>query len=276
MARTLLPLPLGVAAVTAAAVPATPPAQASPAPSSGPAASGTLITNSSPASLPWPGRPFAATSFWNAALPAHTPVARRSGAYVREVVRQVSDYGPWINTTSYGVPVYVVPRDEPTRRVKLDTWGPDLQAAFDDVPLPADARPAKGTDAQLTVWQPSTNTMWEFWKLRRTGNGWHARWGGEMNDVSGNPGYFTHSAQTSDWGATATGLPAGRAHHLRRPQARLHQPRARHRPGRDCPALLRVPGAAYRQNVHPASLRFRRHPLRLDPSLNIPPCTCRR
>ena len=36
---------------------------------------------------------------------------------------------------------------------------------------------------------------------------WHARWGGEMDNVSTNPGYFTHAGQTNNWGATATGLP---------------------------------------------------------------------
>jgi len=126
---------------------------------------------------------------------------------VRELVRQVDTYGPWINTSAYSVPVYVVRRDVPGRRVTLDTWGPDLQAAFDSVPIPRSAQPALGTDAQLTVWQPSSNRLWEFWQLHRTADGWHARWGGEMDDVSANPGYFTHSGTTTNWGATATGLP---------------------------------------------------------------------
>jgi hypothetical protein len=59
----------------------------------------------------------------------------------------------------------------------------------------------------MTVWQPSTNRLWDFWQMRKQHGRWHARWGGEMDDVSQNPGYFTHSAQTNGWGATATGLP---------------------------------------------------------------------
>jgi hypothetical protein len=155
----------------------------------------------------WPGRPFAADSIWNrppgngAALSAH------SHAYVSELTRQVDDYGPWLNTYAYSVPVYLVRADQPTSHVTLDTWGPDLQDAFDVVPLPANAAPAKGNDEQLAVWQPSSNTMWEFWKLHRVDGQWHARWGGAMQDVSRNPGYFTHNATTNDWGATATGLP---------------------------------------------------------------------
>jgi hypothetical protein len=155
----------------------------------------------------WPGRPFAATSVWNRPLAAHAPMSSRSRSYVREVVRQVDDYGPWLNTYSYSVPVYVVGAGQPTRHVTLDTWGPDLQDAFSAVPLPAHAKPAAGNDEQLTVWQPSTNTMWEFWHLHRVRGKWHARWGGKMTNVSHNPGYFTHDATTDDWGATATGLP---------------------------------------------------------------------
>jgi hypothetical protein len=91
--------------------------------------------------------------------------------------------------------------------VTLDTWGPDLQQAFDDVPIPLHAHAAAGTDASMTVWQPSTNRLWDFWIMHRVHGRWHARWGGEMDNVSTNPGYFTHSGQTDHWGATATGLP---------------------------------------------------------------------
>ena len=156
---------------------------------------------------PWPGNPFSPLSFWNAPLAATSRLAARSAAYVTELVRQVHDYHPWLNTTSYSVPVYVVPRDEPTRQVTLDTWGPDLQQAFDAVPIPPNARAAAGSDAQMTVWQPSMNRLWDFWLMRRTRTGWHARWGGEMTNVSSNPGYFVHSGMTDNWGATATGLP---------------------------------------------------------------------
>lgn len=81
-----------------------------------------------------------------------------------------------------------------------------LQQAFDSVPLPANAQPAAGTDMHLVVWQPSTDTMWEFWKLQRSSSGgWTAGWGGMMNNVSTNPGYYTGADAL--WGATATSLP---------------------------------------------------------------------
>jgi hypothetical protein len=180
-----------------------------PAPASGAAARMRLASPShrAAATVAWPGRPFAPDSVWNRPLGDRAALSHSSRAFVGEVVRQVDDYGPWLNTYAYSVPVYLVPAGQPTIHVTLDTWGPDLQAAFDPVPLPPGATPARGNDEQLTVWQPSTDTMREFWKLHRVNGRWHARWGGEMQDVSHNPGYFTHSATTDDWGATATGLP---------------------------------------------------------------------
>jgi hypothetical protein len=158
-------------------------------------------------SAPWPGNPFSPTSVWNASLSRRAPINRQSRVLARELVSQVRTYGSWMNTQSYSTPVYVVGANAQTQRVNLSTWGPDLQQAFDAVPIPADAQSSTGTDEQMTVWQPSTNKLWEFWKLRHGPDGWQATWGGEMDNVSSSPGYFTHTGQTSDWGATATGLP---------------------------------------------------------------------
>jgi hypothetical protein len=158
-------------------------------------------------SAPWPGNPFSPTSFWNSPLASDAPLDPNSQAYVHELVRQVSADGPWMNTTSYSVPVYVVAANQTSQHVTLDTWGPDLQAAFDAVPLPVDAQAASGSDQHMVVWQPSTDKMWEFWQMHQKSDGWHARWGGEMDNVSASPGYFTHTGQTNNWGATATGLP---------------------------------------------------------------------
>lgn len=168
---------------------------------------GAARTRPAVAQAPWPGNPFSPTSFWNAPLPANAALAGNSADFVQELQNQVHDFHPWMNTTSYSIPVYVVRRNTPTRHVTLDTWGPDLQQAFDAVPIPAGARAAAGTDESMTVWQPSTNRLWDFWGMRTVHGQWHARWGGEMDDVSQNPGYFQHWAQTNNWGATATGLP---------------------------------------------------------------------
>jgi hypothetical protein len=151
--------------------------------------------------------PFSATSFWNAPLAAAAPLDSNSQAYVNELLRQVQEYGTWMDTYQYSVPVYVVGPNQATQHVTLDVYAPDLQAEFNAVPIPSTAQAAAGTDEHMTVWQPSTDKLWEFWHMQQESDGWHARWGGEMDDVSTSPGYFTHSGITNDWGATATGLP---------------------------------------------------------------------
>jgi len=153
-----------------------------------------------------PPRPFAASSFWNAALPDDVALAPNSDALVSELVRQTRVYNPWLNTTQYSTPVYVVGPDQPTVRVSLDVDVPGLQREWDAVPIPPDAVTASGTDRSMVVWQPSTDRMWEFWVAVKRDDGWHARWGGAMRGVSRNPGHFGDLA-TAGWGATATGLP---------------------------------------------------------------------
>jgi hypothetical protein len=153
--------------------------------------------------------PFACSSVWNAPLAADAPLSPRSADYTSKLAAQVKAYGGWINTYSFSVPVYTVSRSQARVPVTLDTSGAgsadELAQAFKQgVPIPAGAKAAAGQDQHMVVWQPSTNTMWEFWHAQRVNDAWHARWGGKMTNVSSNPGYFTHPP---DWGATATSLP---------------------------------------------------------------------
>ncbi len=128
-------------------------------------------------------------------------------AIVAEEVRQHD--GPWINTTSYSVPVYTVAAGHARVPVILDRpqqYAASLRSVLAaGVPIPGTAKPAAGADEQLVIWQPATNTMWEFWHLHRLPDGWHADWGGVMTNVTGNPGYF--AGNEAGWGASGSGLP---------------------------------------------------------------------
>jgi hypothetical protein len=146
--------------------------------------------------------PFSSTSVWNAPLSASAPLDPDSAALVSDLQRQVATYGPWINTTQYSVPIYKVPSTQPRVKVTLDKYNPELQQAFDAVPLPDGAKPAAGWDKHLVVWQGYTDTMWEFWALSRKTDGWHAGWGAKIVNVSKSIGVLP-----SPLGATATGLP---------------------------------------------------------------------
>jgi hypothetical protein len=151
------------------------------------------------------GQLFAPTSFWNTRLADNAPIDAKSGAYVRRLQELLKRWSPYVNTTRYSTPVYTVPADQPTVRVTLDKDNSaDLQAVFEEVPIPPGAQPAEGTDRHMVVWQPATDTIWEFWAARRLSDGWHARYGGRMTHVSSNPGHYTDNPR---WGATATSLP---------------------------------------------------------------------
>jgi hypothetical protein len=163
---------------------------------------------------------FAPDSVWNACFPADAQVDPRSSELVEGLVQEVNreqgaGTGPYIQTDAYSTPLYVVGKRQQVVRVTLDDphapWRRSLQRAFRKVPIPRHARPAAGTDAHMTVWQPSRDMLWEFWQARRKRGRWHASWGGAIKHVSRSPGYFNASSwphlSAPSWGATASSLP---------------------------------------------------------------------
>lgn len=163
-----------------------------------------------------PFRFFSRSSFWNTSLPAEAPQDAESAALVGALDTEVgeelaAETGPWINTTSYSVPIYTVPKDQATVRVHLASpySAPGLRAALRAVPMLPNGRPAAGTDAHLVIWQPSSDRLWEFWHLEHVASGWRTGWGGAMDDASSNPGVYSSAAWPGAdrfWGASATSL----------------------------------------------------------------------
>jgi hypothetical protein len=160
-------------------------------------------------SLPYPPRPvFAPDSFWYRPIPVNAPLNPNTAIYVAEFQRQYHSYynTVGINIGAYSAPIYAV--GPAAKTVAVAQWNcqnyldPDLPQQWGAVPIPAYARPAYGTDAEMTVYQPSSDTMWEFWQARQTDGHWQACWGGKMSDVSKNKGIWPQR-----YGVAATGLP---------------------------------------------------------------------
>ncbi len=160
------------------------------------------------------GRFFGPQAVWNRRLASDAPLDPGSGAMMAKFVQEISDayragrLPPNINTDRWSVPVYTVPKNAEMVSVKLDQPPAGKEAlvkAFARVPMPAAARPAAGTDRQLVVWQPSRDRLWEFWRARLAPDGWHAVYGGRLDDVSQGPGHF--AGARAGWGATASSLP---------------------------------------------------------------------
>ena len=208
--------PLPAAATATGQTPAAPPA---PMPTTPPQAAPTVAgpapdtapTPSLAAPPTAPNRLFAASSFWNAPLADDAPTDPKSSAYVAKLLQLRAKYTTWINTTANSVPVYRVAADQPLVKVTLDKNAIDpsskaLAAAFAaGVPIPANAVAGAGVDHNLVVYQPSTDTYWELWVAQKLADGWHARWGGKLTDVSSSEGRYTDPNPL--WGSSATSLP---------------------------------------------------------------------
>jgi hypothetical protein len=159
---------------------------------------------------------FSPQSFWNVPPSPDAPLDPNSDVLVAGLEREVEQEleagnGPWVNTTDYSVPVYRVAANQPTVHVHLTSRfaAQPLRSAWRMVPLPSDARPAKGSDHALVVWQPERDRLWEFWRLQYEAGGWTAAWGGAMDGTSANPGVYGPGAWAGSdrwWGSSASSL----------------------------------------------------------------------
>lgn len=160
------------------------------------------------------GRFFAPSSIWNAALRRDATLDSASKLLSDEFRRQVDSvaarrYGPVVNTTRFSVPIFTVPKSQKRLPVILDrkeSYANPLRKTFaEGVPIPPGAIPAAGTDRNMVIWQPSTDTMWEFFVARRLGSRWHADFGGRIDGVRRSTGAF-YSASGLQLGASASSL----------------------------------------------------------------------
>ena len=112
------------------------------------------------------------------------------------------------NAHQYNVSFYTASPTTPRVNVKWEDcqgkgYVPDgILEQFSQVPMPADALTSPGSDAGITIYSPSLDKVWEFWKAYKRADGWAACWGGRMDNVSTTPNpYFLNG-----FGATATGM----------------------------------------------------------------------
>lgn len=153
---------------------------------------------------------FASASFWYKPIQANTTLHANTKGYVAEFLRQKAAYygTVTINTYSYASPLYVAAANTITKTVKVwDCQGKgyldmNLASQWTAVPIPSDAQASTGTDGEMTVYQPSSNTMWEFWQAKNVNGQWQACWGGQMKNTSMSAGLWPNP-----YGTTATGLP---------------------------------------------------------------------
>lgn len=158
------------------------------------------------------GYPFGSGSVWRQDV-SRAPVADGSSVMVRGLAQQVADHYGGVaafNVNSYTASYYEVGPDTPRVDVEWDNcqgkkYTPKGLVGeggqLSQVPVPDDAVPASGRDAQLTVYDSSSDQLWELWRAKKVDGRWKACWGGRIDHVSRSPGFFT-----GGFGASGSGL----------------------------------------------------------------------
>ena len=150
---------------------------------------------------------FSSSSYWYQPLAGDAPLDARSDTWAQKMVDKVNTYGKWINTSSYSTPVYTVPADQKLVRVKIDWATATYDEEFAAVPVPLGLIPAAGNDMHAAIWQPSTDTLWEFWQMRIGSDGmWHANTAGKITNASQSDGTFAPHGNEL-YGGDASGTP---------------------------------------------------------------------
>lgn len=179
-----------------------------------------------------------------------------------------------LNVAKYGAGYAVADADTPRVDVtfvdcqKKGATPPGLYDGpkyFAQVPIPADAVPAPGSDGHLAVWDPGQDKLWEFWIATKDASGsWQACWGGRIDNVRSARGQFA-----APYGVSAAGLAmAGAMVRLGEAEAG----RIEHAMG--LVVMEAAPGHGYPANrddgtsSHPAALQEGTR-LRLDPAVDV-------
>ena len=151
----------------------------------------------------------------------HNPFDCRRAVLTDNIARWTEDerqycqkltYRAGINYDAYAPMAYTVAADQGRVPVILDRGDAGLRAAFSaGVPIPPHAQAASGTDGQLIIYQPSSDTMWELWRARKDLAGvWRATYGGVIVGVSKNPGHYEDVQapfQSHTWGGPSSSIP---------------------------------------------------------------------
>lgn len=141
------------------------------------------------ASESWP--PYTPGSFWNAAIPADTPIRPDSAALVARIpAANPASATLTSDVTQNSYPIYLVDELTSTAPVvvkgyfsffeKFDTSmdgarrGAGFNPTIPNVPIPPGAQAGGGDDDQVLFWNPKTGAEWSFWQFRKSGSGYTA------------------------------------------------------------------------------------------------------
>ncbi len=119
---------------------------------------------------------YSASSFWNLPIPSTATIDPNSSAMVQSLLGSAnSSAGTPIAVKSYSVAAYYADANTPRTTVSFTTNYNGGATKFLNVPIPANAVPANGTDAHMLIIDKSTNCEYDFWKAAKSSTGaWSA------------------------------------------------------------------------------------------------------
>ncbi|GAB76706.1 hypothetical protein SAMN05421595_1838 [Austwickia chelonae] len=146
------------------------------------------------------------------------PLDPNSAAIGASVATQVAEHWGGIaafNAHAWNSTFYRVDANTPRVRVKWSNcfkwnWTPknlyDGRKVFVDVPIPSYATSAPGSDGAMSIYDPATDTSWEFWQMKKDASGdWQSCQGGRIDKVSKAAGQYPLGFGVSAAGISMTG-----------------------------------------------------------------------
>lgn len=184
-----------------------------------------LARRPAPSPPPNPGGPGSGAGRTNALLKlapssffyddiSKAPLDANSSAIAANVARQVSSNWGGVaafNAHAWNTTFYRVDAKTPRVNVKWSNclkfgWTPDGiyngAKVFMNVPVPRNAVPAAGSDGAMSIYDPVSDTSWEFWQMKKDPSGaWQACQGGRIDKASTAAGQYPVG-----FGVSASGL----------------------------------------------------------------------
>lgn len=116
---------------------------------------------------------FPADNPWNAPVNA-LPVRADSASIIARIQAIGGDdlWPDFAPHTPYGMPITIVPQDQPLVPVTYDMYGAESDPG--PMPIPLDARVESGSDRHVLVLQQGTCRLYELFAASRSGAGWTA------------------------------------------------------------------------------------------------------
>jgi hypothetical protein len=121
------------------------------------------------------GRLYAATSPFNQRVPSGAPIDPNSQTMVNGLVQAATNAGALVAVKRYSTPIYYADASTPRHHVRLTAeWRASDYLL--DVPIPANATPADGSDRHMVVIDQARGCEYDFFGTYHLADGWEAKW----------------------------------------------------------------------------------------------------